>query len=106
MSEENVVYAHELLIRFEQLEDGTIHWYLMPDEATWRTKNMSLIDMAEGDAPLSAMSIRALWKLCADGTVLSSLSLAKSIKTEVGKRLISGPVESLALESLQDVTIN
>ena len=48
---------------------------------------MSLIDLAECGAPLAAMGIRALWKLCADGLVYNALEQANATQVEVGKRL-------------------
>jgi hypothetical protein len=52
---------------------------------------LSLIDLAECGAPLSALGIRALWKLCIDGLVFNALEQANSIQSEVSKRLVSGP---------------
>jgi hypothetical protein len=47
MSEENIVCTNELTIRFDQMEDGTVHWSVIPDERTWNARDLSLIDLAE-----------------------------------------------------------
>ena len=91
MSEEGVVCSHHLSIRFEQLEGNRVNWYVEPDDQVLRDRGLSLIDLAERGAPLSALGIRALLKLCIDGLVFNSLEQANSIQSEVGKRLVSGP---------------
>jgi hypothetical protein len=62
-----------LTIRFDRLESNQVNWYIFPDEKVKLAENLSLIDLAEHAAPLSAMGIRALWKLCADGLIYDSL---------------------------------
>ena len=91
MSEERVVCSHHLSIRFEQLEGNRVNWYVEPDDEVLRARDLSLIDLAERGTPLSALGIRALWKLCVDGLVFNSLEQADSIRSEVGKRQVSGP---------------
>ena len=91
MSEERVVCSHHLCIRFEQLEGNRVNWYVEPDDEVLRTRDLSLIDLAERGTPLSALGIRALWKLCIDGLVFNALEQANSIQSEVSKRLVSGP---------------
>ena len=91
MSEERVVCSHHLSIRFEQLEGNRVNWYVAPDDEVLRARDLSLIDLAERGTPLSALGIRALWKLCVDGLVFNSLEQADSIRSEVGKRQVSGP---------------
>ena len=91
MSEENVLCSHELVIRFDQLEGNRVNWYVEPDDEVLRARDLSLIDLAERGTPLSALGIRALWKLCVDGLVFNSLEQADSIRSEVGKRQVSGP---------------
>jgi hypothetical protein len=72
------------------LEDNRVNWYIEPDDNVFETRALGLIELAECGAPLSALGIRALWKLCMDGLVFNSLEQANSIQSEVGKRLISG----------------
>jgi len=91
MSEERVVCSHHLSIRFEQLEGNRVNWYVEPDVEVLSARDLSLIDLAERGTPLSALGIRALWKLCVDGLVFNSLEQADSIRSEVGKRQVSGP---------------
>ena len=97
MSNQKVVCANELTIRFEQMEDGKVNWVILPDEKVSQTQGISLMDLAECGAPLSAMGIRALWKLCADGLVFTSLEMANAIKRGVNQRIATGQ-GSLALE--------
>lgn len=106
MSEEKVLCSHELVIRFDQLEGNRVNWYVTPDDAVWNTRNLSLIDLVECGAPLAALGIRALWKLCKDGLVYHSLEQANEINAEVGKRLASGPVEALLDLAPESATIN
>lgn len=106
MSSEKVLCSNELTIRFDQLEGSRVNWYITPDDDVWENRGLSLIDLAECGAPLSALGIRALWKLCIDGLVYNSLEQANSINSEVSKRLVFDP-DSTALEALSGgVTIN
>ena len=106
MSEEEVLCSHELVIRFDQHQGNRVTWYVTPDEEVGHTESLSLIDLAECGAPLSALGIRALWKLCVDGLVYNSLEQANSIQSEVGKRM-ARPVPGVELELPPDgVTIN
>jgi hypothetical protein len=91
MSEERVICSHHLSIRFEQQEGNRVNWYVEPDDEVLKAMGLSLIDLAECGAPLSALGIRALWKLCIDGLVFNALEQANSIQSEVSKRLVSGP---------------
>ena len=106
MSEERVLCSHHLVIRFDQLEDNRVCWYLTPDAEAWKTRSLSLIDLAECGAPLAALAIRALWKLCLDGLIHNALEQANEINAEVGKRLASGPVEALLDLAPEGATIN
>ena len=106
MSEEKVLCSHELVIRFDQLEGNRVNWYVKPDEKIRETQSLSLIDLAECGAPLAAMGIRALWKLCKDGLVYHSLEQANDTRVEVGRRLASGPAEALMDLAPDGVTIN
>jgi hypothetical protein len=57
-------------------------------------------------APLSALGIRALWKLCIDGVVFNALEQTNSIEVEVGKRLASAPDRAVLKAVPEGVTIN
>ena len=106
MSEEKVLCSHELVIRFDQHEGNRVTWHVTPDEQIHETRSLSMIDLAECGAPLAAMGIRALLKLCLDGLIYNSLEQANGIQSEVGKRLASGPMQPLLDLSPEGVTIN
>jgi hypothetical protein len=76
MSDEKVLCSHVLTIRFDQLEGNRVNWYLEPDEQVSATDTLDMVDLAECGAPLAAMGIHALWRLCADGLVYSALEQA------------------------------
>ena len=101
MSNEKVLCSNELTIRFDQLEDNKVNWIVVPDDKIVETRSLSLLDLAECGAPLSAMGIRALWKLCIDGLIFNALEQANSINAEVGKRMVSSHVQQeLELEPI------
>ena len=106
MSEEKVLCSNVLTIRFDQLEDNRVNWYLEPDDNVLETQALSLVDLAERGAPLSALGIRALWKLCIDGLVFNSLEQANSINVDVHKRIATGPVQAELDLVPEGVTIN
>ena len=106
MSEEKVLCSNYLVIRFDQLEGNRINWYLTPDEKVGRTEALSLIDLAERGAPLSAMAIRALLKLCEDGLIFNAFEQANSIKEEVAKRFVSDALEVEPLRIPKGTIIN
>jgi hypothetical protein len=90
VSEEKVLCSNSLTIRFDQLEDNRVNWYIEPDEIIRDTQALSLIELAECNAPLAAMGIRALWKMCVDGLVYHSLEQANDIQIEIGRRMANG----------------
>ena len=106
MSEEKVLCSNTLTIRFDQLEDNRVNWYVEPDDKVWDTQSLSLVDLAECGAPLSALGIRALWKLCMDGLVFNALEQANSIEVEVGKRLAATPEHAMLEATPEGATIN
>ena len=106
MSKEKVLCSNVLTIRFDQLEDNRVNWYVEPDDDVLETQTLSLVDLAERGVPLSALGIRALWKLCMDGLVFNSLEQANSINVEVHKRIAMGPVHAELDLAPEGVTIN
>ena len=106
MNDEKVLCSNVLTIRFDQLEGNRVNWYVEPDDEVLETQTSSLIDLAERGAPLSALGIRALWKLCMDGLIFHSLEEASSINKEINKRLLSGPVQAQLDLAPEGVTIN
>jgi hypothetical protein len=106
MSDERILCSHVLTIRFDQLEGNRVNWYIEPDEQVYTTQDLSLIDLAECGAPLAAMGIRALWKLCADGLAYNALEQANDVQVAVGIRLAAGPIETSLEQLPEGVTIN
>ena len=53
MNDQNVVCTHELTVRFEQFEDGSLQYYILPGQSVLDTDHASLVSLAEQDAPLS-----------------------------------------------------
>lgn len=103
--DENVVYRNELTITFEQMADGTVKWRLLPDELLWRTRAMDLFELAELGAPLSALGIRALLKLCEDGLVFNALEQGNAVRVGLAAR--RRREDPQLLESVaENVTIN
>jgi hypothetical protein len=90
MSDEKVLCSHVLTIRFDQLEGNRVNWYLEPDEQVSATDTLDMVDLAECGAPLAAMGIHALWRLCADGLVYSALEQANGVQAAVNRRLLTG----------------
>ncbi|MBT8070005.1 MAG: hypothetical protein KJN61_04430 [Gammaproteobacteria bacterium] len=74
MSNENIVCSHELVIRFEQLEDNTVNWFIQADEQIENTKHASLDELASAGAPLAALGIRALSELLHPDIITAALS--------------------------------
>jgi hypothetical protein len=102
INEEEVVCTHQLTVVFAQMEDGTVHWALVPDEAVGATRQLGLYGMAECGAPLAALGIRALWKLCQDGLIYHALEEANGAERAVARRQAAEPADlqlSLPMES-------
>ena len=105
MSDSRVLCSHVLTVRFDQLEDNSVNWYVQPDEQVQRTYNISLVELAERGAPMAAMGIRILWKLCVDGLVVNALEQANDIQAEIVRRMRAA--DGVLPESIpDDVTIN
>ena len=83
--EERVLSSHQLTVRFDQLENNRISWHLQADERIERTLGLSLTELAERGAPLAALGIRVLLKLCTDGLVTSALGQADDIRGVVAR---------------------
>ena len=74
MSNENIVCSHELVIRFDQLEDNTVNWIVQADAAIENTMHASLDELAKSGAPLAALGIRALSDLLHPDIINAALS--------------------------------
>lgn len=84
--EERVLSSHQLTVRFDQLENNRISWHLQADDRIERTLGLSLTELAGRGAPLAALGIRVLLKLCTDGLVNSALGQADEIRGLVVSR--------------------
>jgi len=96
MSNENIVCSHELVVRLDQLEDGTVNWLVQPDAPIADTSHASFDELARAGAPLSAMGIRALWELLAESLVVLALEKAngylwKENFRQVRQQCLPGP---------------
>ena len=89
MCDSRVLCSHVLTVRFDQLEDNSVNWHIQPDEQIERTYRLSMLDLAECGAPLAAMGIRALWKMCLDGLVFNALEQANDVQAAALRRLRS-----------------
>ena len=103
---ETVVCTHQLVIRIHQMEDGSVLWNVMPDEAVWKTQKFDVWGLAEIGAPLAALAIRALWKLCYDGMVYNSIEQGISAQLAVERLLGQEPPEALEAMPMESVSIN
>jgi len=76
MSNENIVCTHELTVRFDQLDDGSVNWLVQPSEAVANTTHASFEELTEAGAPLAALGIRALWELLGENLIGCALDKA------------------------------
>ena len=76
MSDKNIVCSHELVIRFDQLEDGSVNWLIQPSAAVASTTHASFEELAEAGAPLSALGIKALFELLGEKLIAFALDKA------------------------------
>jgi ribosomal 50S subunit-associated protein YjgA (DUF615 family) len=106
MSEERVLCSNFLTIQFDQLENNRVVWHFLLDDDLQRTQSYDLSDLAQSGAPLSALGIRALWKLCIDGLIYNALEQANTIQVEVNKRLVSRLAQAELELAPEGVTIN
>jgi len=88
MSNENIVCTHELTVRFDQLDDGSVNWLVQPSEAVANTTHASFEELTEAGAPLAALGIRALWELLGENLIGFALDKANGqLWKEAYKRL-------------------
>ena len=104
-SEEDILCSHQLLIRFDQMADGTVAWRVIPDDVIAQTRAIGSVCMAAEGAPLAALGIRALWKLCEDGLIYHALEAACGVQIGVGRLLADesreeAPQLELPMESI------
>jgi len=103
---ETVVCTHELVIRIRQMEDGSVLWNVTPDDAVLVACDHDVWGLAEIGAPLAALAIRALWKLCYDGMVYNAIE--QGIGAQLAVERMSGrePPEPLEVMPMESVSIN
>ena len=106
MSGKIVVSTHQLVICFDQLEDGTVNWCAIPDEPIGQTRTLGLAHMAECGAPLAALGIRALWKLCEDGLIYHALEEASGMLRVVERLQEAGPAEERLALPMESVAVH
>ena len=103
---ENVVCTHELVIRIHQMEDGSVLWNVRPDEAVWKTQKFDVWGLAEIGAPLAALAIRALWKLCYDGMVYNAIEQGIGAQLAVERMSQQQPPDLLKAVPMENFSIN
>ena len=99
MSNENIVCSHELTVRFDQLEDGSVNWLVQPNEAVANTTHASFEELTAAGAPLAALGIRALWELLGENMVELALDRANNYLLRDYFRQL----EQLSLPELEDI---
>jgi hypothetical protein len=103
--EEEMVCSHELMVAFAQMKDGTVNWAVITDETTEVTRKAGLYWLAEAGAPLAALGIHVLRKLCEDGLIQHALEEASAARravrrqgaTQSGELRLSAPDGSKAV---------
>ena len=96
MSNDKVVYSHQLVIRFEQDADNSVNWLIQADEAITNTSHASYEELAKAGAPLAALGIRALWDLMSEDLIHLVLDKAngylwKECYRQQNQQSLSGP---------------
>ena len=100
MSNENIVCSHELIVRFDQLDDGSVNWLVQPSEAVANTTHASFEELAAAGAPLAALGIRALWELLGEKLIGVALERANGYLWKEAYRRLDQQVagDSFAVE--------
>lgn len=95
MSKEDLTTTHELHIRMEMTDDGKVHFSVTPDNAIYRTLNITPYEMATNNAPISAIATRILFHMCCDETVKKAIDVAFEIKRRVKESATADPDREL-----------
>jgi hypothetical protein len=103
---ENVVCSHQLVIRIHQMEDGSVQWNVMPDAPIYKARKYDVWGLAEIGAPLAALAIRALWKLCYDGMVYNAIEQGIGAQLAVERMSGQQPPELLEAMPMESTSIN
>lgn len=96
MSDSKVICTHELVVRLEQHDDGSVNWLVQPDTAIETTSHASLEELANSGAPLSALGIRVLWEMLYNNGITDALDkgnlyLWKKCYMELKQQSSAGP---------------
>ena len=96
MSDSKVICTHELVVRLEQHDDGSVNWLVQPDTAIETTSHASLEELANSGAPLSALGIRVLWEMLYNNGITDALDkgnlyLWKKCYMELKQQTSAGP---------------
>jgi len=78
MSNKKAVFSHQLVVRFDDDDDGRVSWTVRPDNVILDTMNASYEELAEAGVPLAALGIRALWELLGENLVVLALDRANN----------------------------
>ena len=99
MSNKEVVCTHDLVVRFEQVEDGSVNWLIQDDPSIAATNQASYEDLAEAGAPLAALASRALSEMLSEGLLIHALEKGNMYLWKEGYRRLN---EQLS-EAVHDV---
>ena len=78
MSNDDKVYTHELVVKFECDENNIVNWLISTDDAVNNTLDASYEELARAGAPISALGIRVLRDLLAEGILELALDRANN----------------------------
>lgn len=78
MNNDDKVYVHELVVKFECDEYNNVNWLISTDDAVNNTLDASYEEFARSGAPLSALGIRVLRDLLAEGMLELALDRANN----------------------------
>lgn len=78
MSNDNHVYTHELVVKFECDENNIVNWHISTDDAVNNTLDAGYEELARAGAPLSALGIRVLHDLVAAEIIELALDRANN----------------------------
>ena len=78
MSNDDKVYTHELVVKFECDENNIVNWHISTDDSVNNTLGASYKELARARAPISALGIRVLRDLLAEGILELALDRANN----------------------------
>ena len=99
MSDKNVIGSNQLVVRYEQCDDGSVNWLVQADEVVAGILHLSYYELARDGAPLSAIGTKALWELLSENIAVLALEKANGYLWKEDSR----QVHEQALLVLDDV---